>query len=377
MAEKILVGMSGGVDSSVTAWLLQQQGYDVEGLFMFNWAEDESGYCDAADDYQNALSVCEELGIPLHRADFSTEYRERVFQSFLDGYAAGHTPNPDVLCNREIKFKSFLEYALRLGADKIATGHYAGVREVNDRAQLVMAKDHNKDQTYFLALVTEQALRHVLFPLAAFTKPEVRAMANEAGLPNHARKDSTGICFIGERPMREFLGGYLEAAPGPIYSLDHAGRQIGEHQGLLFHTLGQRRGLGLGGMQDASDAPWFVVHKNMADNSLWVSQQSDHPQLMSSSAELNESHWIGDAPALPLRCKARIRHRQALQDCTVHSLDGTSTGLTVDFDQPQRAVAAGQYIVFYRDDLCLGGGSVTFSHTLEPHLQDDAKETSA
>lgn len=365
MSEKVIVGMSGGVDSSVTAWLLQQQGYEVEGLFMFNWAEDEEGYCEAADDYQNALSVCDELGIPLHRADFSAEYRERVFQSFLDDYEAGYTPNPDVLCNREIKFKSFLDYALRLGADKIATGHYAGLRHGPEQTQLLMAKDQNKDQTYFLALVTEEALRRVLFPLAEFSKPEVRAMAAEAGLPNHARKDSTGICFIGERPMRDFLGQYLKSEPGAIFSLDHEGREVGKHQGLLFHTLGQRRGLGLGGMQDAQDAPWFVVRKDLSDNSLWVSQNGEHPQLMSSSATIKDAHWINSAPALPLQCRARMRHRQKLQGCTVQAVADDPSQLSVIFDEPQRAVAPGQYIVLYQADVCLGGGSVIATETLE------------
>ena len=364
MPEKVIVGMSGGVDSSVTAWLLLQQGYEVEGLFMFNWAEDESGYCDAADDFQNAASVCAELGIPLHRADFSSEYRERVFQFFLNEYAAGRTPNPDVLCNREIKFKSFLDYALRLGADRIATGHYAGLRHYDDLTELVMAKDQNKDQTYFLALVPGTSFAKVLFPLAGYGKPEVRELAAKAGLPNHARKDSTGICFIGERPMREFLSQYLQADPGAILSLDHAGRELGQHQGLIFHTPGQRRGLGLGGLADADEAPWFVVRKDLAQNALWVSQNSEHPGLMSPSAVLEDMHWINPPPALPLQCSARIRHRQTLQACTVVT-NGPQASIQVQFAEPQRAVVAGQYIVLYLDDVCLGGGRVGQIQTLE------------
>lgn len=355
MAEKIIVGMSGGVDSSLSAWLLLQQGYEVEGLFMFNWTEDEDGYCNAADDYQNALTVCAELGIPLHKADFSDAYRQRVFRYFLSEYAAGRTPNPDVLCNREIKFKSFLDYAQRLGASRIATGHYAGLRKIDGQIRLVKARDANKDQTYFLALVPQAAFERSLFPLTDYSKPEVRELAARAGLPNHARKDSTGICFIGERPMRQFLGDYLKAEPGPIRSLDHAGRELGQHRGLIFHTLGQRRGLGLGGLADGEDAPWFVVRKDLGSNTLWVSQNDTHPELFSHELELEPMHWIGPEAPLPLECTARIRHRQSEQSCRV---DVGRKNLRIHFDAPQRAVAPGQYAVLYAGDICLGGARI-------------------
>ncbi len=363
MSEKVIVGMSGGVDSSVSAWLLQQQGFSVEGLFMFNWAEDEAGYCDAADDYQNAALVCEELDIPLHRADFSADYREHVFQNFLDEYAAGRTPNPDLLCNREIKFKSFLQYAQRLGAQRVATGHYASLRHSSGHTELLMAKDQNKDQTYFLALVSGEALSHVLFPLGEYTKPEVRALAAQAGLPNHARKDSTGICFIGERPMKDFLSNYLQAKQGPIYSLDHGGREIGRHDGLMFHTVGQRRGLGVGGLAGASEAPWFVVRKDIATNSLWVSQDTNHPGLMCVRIEVADMHWVNQSPSLPMNCMARARHRQELQSCLVQQGDDDTT-LIVEFPQPQRAIALGQYLVLYSNEVCLGGGCVVATRSL-------------
>ncbi|MGB1580198.1 MAG: tRNA 2-thiouridine(34) synthase MnmA [Nevskiales bacterium] len=355
MAKKVIVGLSGGVDSSVSALILQQQGYEVEGLFMFNWAEDESGYCEAAEDFQQARAVAQELGIPLHQADFSAEYRERVFSEFLEEYAAGRTPNPDLLCNREIKFKSFLDYALRLGADHIATGHYAQLQQTGDQTRLLRAVDANKDQTYFLALVDGQALQHCLFPLGSLHKPEVRDIAAKAGLPNYARKDSTGICFIGERPMREFLGQYLKREPGPIYSLDHDGREIGQHEGLIFHTLGQRKGLGLGGISDAQEAPWYVIAKNEDDRSLWVSQNAEHPQLMSRQLILRDVHWVNAAPAPSENYQARIRHRQALQHCQLGQHDDS---YQLEFEQPQRAAAPGQYAVLYDGDICLGGGCI-------------------
>lgn len=362
MKEKVIVGISGGVDSAVTAYQLLQAGYDVEGLFMFNWSEDEDGYCNAADDYQQARSVCEELGITLHQADFSKEYRERVFQYFLDEYAAGRTPNPDVLCNREIKFKEFLNYALRLGADKIATGHYAGVMSDGSRHYLIKAADPDKDQTYFLAAITEQALAHSLFPLHDLNKTEVRDLARQVGLPNYARKDSTGICFIGERPFQSFLANYLPAKPGIIRSLDHANREIGAHQGLMYYTLGQRKGLGIGGVVDAVDAPWYVVRKDMESNTLWVSQDSQHPALLSSEIYVEHMHWINGADCPPATLTARIRHRQEEQLCHVRA---SQSGILVNFECSQRAATPGQYLVLYRDNICLGGGPITETRTLD------------
>ncbi|MEW6168325.1 MAG: tRNA 2-thiouridine(34) synthase MnmA, partial [Pseudomonadota bacterium] len=262
----VVVGLSGGVDSAVSAYLLKEQGLRVSGLFMVNWTEDEQGYCSAAEDFQDARRVCEELDIPLHRVDFSREYRERVFARFLADYAAGKTPNPDMLCNREVKFQPFREYALRLGADFIATGHYARIEHAGDGPQLLRAADENKDQTYFLAAVERTQLSRVLFPIGALTKPQVRTIAQRAGLPVHQKKDSTGICFIGERAFRAFLARYLAPNPGPI--VDDAGREIGRHQGLMYYTLGQRRGLGIGGTRGAREAPWYVVAKDAARNAL-------------------------------------------------------------------------------------------------------------
>lgn len=353
MREKIIVGISGGVDSAVTALLLKEQGYDVEGLFMFNWAEDEDGYCNAADDFQSARAVCNELNIPLHRADFSKEYRERVFDNFLAEHRAGRTPNPDILCNREIKFAEFLRYARRLGASRIATGHYAGVETHGDETWLMRAADENKDQTYFLIAVPESALRHTLFPLASLEKPQVRMLAARAGLPNYARKDSTGICFVGERPMREFLSRYLDSQPGPICSLDDAANtRLGEHVGLVHYTLGQRRGIGVGGQRVGVEAAWYVVEKDAASNTLWVSQQADHPRLLSHQVRIAAPHWIGTAVPEGSHIKARIRHRQSLQDCIVgHDI----SGYLLTFSQPQRAVTPGQYAALYDGRRCLGG----------------------
>ena len=359
MRGKIIVGISGGVDSAVSAWLLKQEGWQVEGLFMFNWAEDESGYCDAAEDFQTARQVCAELDIPLHRADFSQEYRQRVFQQFLDEYAAGRTPNPDVLCNREIKFRSFLEHALRLGAEQVATGHYAGVETHDGHSWLMQAADRDKDQTYFLALVPEEAFARTRFPLWQLPKAQVRELARKAGLPNHARKDSTGICFIGERPMREFLSRYLPAQPGPIMSLDHpengAYRLVGAHQGLVHYTPGQRRGVGLGGLRGAAEAPWYVVRKDMANNIMYVSQHHDHKELYSDSAGLGPMHWIGPPPAQAATLSVRVRHRQPLQACQLEQQEG---GWRLHFAEAQRAVVPGQYAVLYEGRRCLGGAVI-------------------
>ncbi len=360
MGERIIVGMSGGVDSSVSALLLQQQGYVVEGLYMFNWADDEQGYCSSAEDFQDAAEVCNRINIPLHRADFSKEYRERVFEYFLEEYAAGRTPNPDVLCNREIKFKSFLEHARRLGATRIATGHYARVGPAPEGVHLLRARDPNKDQTYFLCSVPAAALAQSLFPIGHLLKTEVRALAAGHGLPVHDKKDSTGICFIGERRFRDFLAGYLPAQPGPIRTRHSTGetRELGNHQGLMYYTLGQRRGLGIGGQRDAGETPWYVVGKDLSSKTLWVSQDPQHPNLRQRSLRTDGMHWIGNPPALPLRCTGRIRHRHTDQPCTVITCNG---GLEVVFDQPQQSITAGQYIALYLDKRCLGGAAIAES----------------
>lgn len=356
--ERVIVGMSGGVDSSVSAYLLQQAGYAVEGLYMFNWADDEQGYCTSAEDFQDAALVCEHLKIPLHRADFSQEYRERVFEYFLQEYAAGRTPNPDVLCNREIKFKSFLEYAQRLGAARIATGHYARLgTDTSGCIELLRAKDGNKDQTYFLCTVPGHALTLTLFPIGGLDKTEVRAIAAAQGLPVHDKKDSTGICFIGERRFRDFLSGYLPAKPGPIryQHPDGAVTDLGEHQGLMYYTLGQRRGLGIGGKREAGESPWYVVGKDLPSRTLWVSQDAQHPQLRHRNLRTGAMHWIGATPKLPLRITARIRHRHTDQPCLVSE---TATGLHVSFDQPQQALTPGQFIALYDGERCLGGAAI-------------------
>ena len=345
--------MSDGVDSSVSAYLLKEQGYRVSGLFMANWTEDEEGYCTAAEDFQDARRVCEELDIPLHRVDFSREYRERVFAHFLADYAAGKTPNPDVLCNREVKFQPFREYALRLGADSVATGHYARIERHDDGPALLRAADENKDQTYFLAAVERRQFERVLFPVGALTKPQVRAIAQRAGLPVHRKKDSTGICFIGEREFREFLARYLQPDPGPI--VDDAGRQIGQHQGLMYYTLGQRRGLGIGGTRGAKEAPWYVVAKDPARKALTVSQDPQHPLLMSASLRTSTFNWLAPPPRPGASLQARIRHRQTLQACTV---EPAADGLRVAFATPQRAVVPGQFCVLYDGTRCLGGGEI-------------------
>lgn len=350
----VVVGLSGGVDSSVSAWLLKQQGYCVSGLYMVNWTEDEEGYCTAAQDFQDARAVCEELDIPLHRVDFSHEYRERVFARFLADYAAGKTPNPDVLCNREVKFQPFREHARRLGADFIATGHYARIEQAADGPRLLRALDANKDQTYFLATVPRPTLERVLFPVGAMHKTEVRRLAEHAGLPNHRKRDSTGICFIGERPMREFLARYLKPNPGPIED-DH-GRTVGEHPGLMYFTLGQRRGLGIGGRRGAAEAPWFVIGKDAARNVLRVSQDERHPCLFCRELRTLPFHWIRKPEPLPPGLSARIRHRQSLQECEVRVL--TDGRVDFRFSLPQRAAVAGQYAVLYAGDECLGGGEI-------------------
>ena len=356
MSEKVIIGLSGGVDSAVAALRLLEQGCRVEALFMKNWEEDDSeDHCAAAEDLAEARKVAECLDIPLHTVNFSAEYWDRVFAHFLAEYRAGRTPNPDILCNQEIKFRAFLDHALDRGADFIATGHYARIDRTSGRARLLKGSDPAKDQSYFLYRLGQRALRHSLFPLGGLHKTEVRRLAADAGLPNHARKDSTGICFIGERRFRDFLARYLPAQPGDIVSVE--GEKLGTHQGLMFHTIGQRQGLGIGGRRDAGGEPWYVVGKDLAGNRLLVAQGGDHPALFRNRLTATDLHWIaGAAPALPLACDARIRYRQEPQPCRILALDGDR--VEVAFDRPQRAVTPGQAAVFYSGDECLGGGTI-------------------
>jgi tRNA-specific 2-thiouridylase len=354
--QRIVVGVSGGVDSSVAARLLQQQGYDVHGLFMKNWEEDDDEeFCSAAVDLEDAQQVCDTLKIPLHTRNFASEYWDNVFTYFLDEYRRGRTPNPDVLCNKEIKFKTFLEQALELGASHIATGHYARVQYRDGYFRLLKAKDSNKDQTYFLHALNQHQLSKTLFPLGELTKPEVRQLAEQAHFANYQKKDSTGICFIGERKFKEFLSRYLPAQPGEMHTPD--GQCIGQHDGLMYYTLGQRQGLGIGGSKDASGEPWYVVGKNLDDNILLVAQGHDHPLLFKKELKADQLNWIAETPEpIPFSCTAKTRYRQADQPCTITQLQNDQC--TVVFDQPQRAVTPGQSVVFYRDDECLGGGVI-------------------
>jgi tRNA-specific 2-thiouridylase len=354
---RVIVGLSGGVDSAVAAHCLLEQGHAVEGLFMKNWEEDDAeGYCAAAEDLADARAVSERLGIRLHTVNFATEYWDRVFADFLAEYEALRTPNPDVLCNKEIKFAAFLEHALGLGAKAIATGHYARVTRDAQGYHLHCCADASKDQTYFLHLLDQEQLAHALFPLADITKTEVRALARRLGLANAEKKDSTGICFIGERRFRDFLARYLPREPGPIETPE--GLRLGEHQGLAYYTLGQRQGLGVGGVAIGREAPWYVAAKVREGNRLIVVQDSQHPLLMSMELDAIKPHWISGHPPAPLpsRCLARLRHRQPLQPCELLSID--ADGCRVRFAEPQRAVTPGQSIVFYRESECLGGAVI-------------------
>jgi tRNA-specific 2-thiouridylase len=361
--DTVIVGLSGGVDSSVAAALLLEQGWRVEALFMKNWEEDDAaGYCAAAQDLADARAVAEGLGIRLHAVNFATEYWDRVFAHFLAEYRAGRTPNPDVLCNREIKFRAFLDHALGLGAQRIATGHYARVEADADGWHLRLCADPDKDQTYFLYLLDQDQLAHSLFPLGGLRKPEVRALARRLGLATATKRDSTGICFIGERRFRDFLARYLPHDHGPIET--PAGLRVGEHQGLAYYTIGQRQGLGIGGQRGAAEAPWFVAAKDGARNALIVVQGGEHPLLLAGGARIAQVHWIAGAPPdLPLACRARARHRQPLQACTVLGYDRDRA--QVRFHTPQRALAPGQALVLYRGNECLGGGIIEHAEPLQ------------
>jgi tRNA-specific 2-thiouridylase len=361
----VIVGMSGGVDSSVAAMLLLEQGLYVEGLFMKNWEEDDgSEYCTAKEDLADAQAVCNQLGIRLRQANFASEYWDTVFEHFLFEYKAGRTPNPDILCNKEIKFKAFLEYALVLGADYIATGHYARIDHDADAARLMKGLDGNKDQSYFLHAVAEEQFKKSLFPLGNMAKSEVRALALENGLTTHDKKDSTGICFIGERRFKDFLEQYIPAQPGEIIS--NEGESLGRHSGLMFHTLGQRQGLGIGGVRDHKEAPWYVIEKRLETNQLVVVQGNDHPLLFSNSLRCDEIEWIdGKGPELPFTGKAKTRYRQSDQDCCVVR---EAAGYRVVFEAPQRSVTPGQSVCLYDGDWCLGGGVITSTaRSGEPH----------
>ena len=353
---KLVLGLSGGVDSAVAAVLLKEAGASVQALHMTNW-EDDDVYCTAAEDLQDARQVCEQLDIPLHHVNFAKQYRDRVFKYFLDEYRAGRTPNPDVLCNREIKFGAFRDYAKRLGGELLATGHYAQTTAIEGQTALLKGADPGKDQSYFLHAVTEEALGETVFPLGKLVKDEVRQIARERGLNVHDKKDSTGICFIGERPFREFLSTYIPANPGPIRSV--GGRELGIHSGLMYYTLGQRQGLGIGGRKDSGDQPWYVVDKDVTDNTLIV-DQGDSPHLLSESLVGTDVSWIGAAPAGlddGVILGAKIRYRQEDQRCTVRQINHDE--LEVKFDQPQRAVAPGQFVVFYDGNRCLGGAVIS------------------
>ncbi|MBN7822099.1 tRNA 2-thiouridine(34) synthase MnmA [Bowmanella yangjiangensis] len=354
---KVIVGMSGGVDSSVSAYLLKQQGYQVEGLFMKNWEEDDDAeYCAAAEDLKDAQAVADKLGIKLRTINFAAEYWDNVFEYFLAEYKAGRTPNPDIMCNKEIKFKAFLEFALEdLGADYIATGHYVRRREQDGHWQLLRGLDDNKDQSYFLYTLNEQQVGHTLFPIGDIEKPRVREIAAEQGLITHDKKDSTGICFIGERKFKDFLGRYLPAQPGKIETTE--GEVIGEHEGLMYHTLGQRKGLHIGGLKDHGEQPWYVVDKDVARNVLIVGQGDDHPRLYSKGLIAKQLDWVDrQGPTTPLRCVVKTRYRQQDIPCEVTPL--ANGQLQVLFDQPQKAVTPGQSAVFYLNEVCLGGGII-------------------
>ena len=356
MKGKVIVGMSGGVDSSVAAWLLCEEGYEVAGLFMKNWEQDDhDGYCAAAKDLADAEAVAHQLGIKLYTVNFSKAYWDRVFTYFLDEYAKGRTPNPDVLCNKEIKFNAFLDHALQLGADYIATGHYAKVRHGPRYGELLKAKDREKDQTYFLHAIDPKALAKTLFPVGDYLKTEVREMAKKLGLVTHAKKDSTGICFIGEKKFKTFLQEFILAKPGEIRGTNR--EYLGRHEGLMYYTLGQRQGLGIGGHKQALEEPWYVVDKVLESNTLLVAQGATHPLLYSQGLICGKIHWLVEAPPLlPLTCYAKTRYRQPEQACVISPENKNQH--CVMFSALQRAVTPGQFIVFYDKNVCLGGAAI-------------------
>ena len=359
---KIIVGMSGGVDSSVSAALLKQQSHQVEGMFMKNWEEDDTQeHCTADDDVQDAQAVCDRLGLKLHRRNFASEYWDYVFAEFLQEYQQGRTPNPDILCNREIKFKTFLDHADDLGADLMATGHYVRRREVDGENQLLKGLDANKDQSYFLYAINQYQLSRSLFPLGDIEKTEVRQMAESLGLAVHNKKDSTGICFIGEKRFQTFLSTYLKPNPGDITT--PSGQVVGQHAGLMYYTIGQRQGLGIGGVKNALAEPWFVIAKDHSNNRLVVGQSPDSNLMMGTELTAKQVTWIGSQPErLPLNCHAKIRYRQPDQACTVEA--GAGGQIQVKFENPQRAITPGQSIVFYQGDVCLGGAIIEASDRL-------------
>lgn len=360
---RVVVGMSGGVDSSVTAYLLKEQGYDVIGIFMKNWDDtDEFGMCTATEDYEDVIRVANQIGIPYYAVNFEKEYWDKVFTYFLDEYKLGRTPNPDVMCNKEIKFKAFLEHAESLGADFVATGHYARVETIDNEVKMLRGVDRNKDQTYFLNQLSQAQISKVMFPLGGMEKPEVRRIAEEAGLATAGKKDSTGICFIGERNFKQFLSEYLPAQPGEMKTLD--GKVMGKHDGLMYHTIGQRHGLGIGGDGD----PWFVVGKDLANNVLFVEQGFHHDSLYSDSLVATDMSFVSDRPVEAVfHCTAKFRYRQDDVGVTVHLLDGNKANVV--FDEPARAVTPGQALVLYDGDVCLGGGTIDEIYKQDSQLQ--------
>ena len=359
---RVVVAISGGVDSSVSALLLKDAGYQVSAVFMKNWNEPlADGHCRWEDDVADALEVCERLDIPLNTVDLSQAYWDGVFADFLAEYARGRTPNPDVLCNKEVKFKAFLDHARALGGHSIATGHYARIRQRGDQLELLKGDDPAKDQSYFLYSLGQAELSATCFPIGELLKPAVRDCAQRRGLVTHDKQDSTGICFIGEQPFREFLSRYLPAQPGPIRSIE--GRDLGEHVGVVYYTLGQREGLRIGGVKGATEGAWYVVAKDVARNELTVAQGHDHPALLSHALIADQVTWVaGVAPRFPLRCRAKTRYRQPDQDCLIEAVDDHT--VQVCFDRPQRAVTPGQSVVFYADEVCLGGGIIDVTHAL-------------
>ncbi|HAZ42344.1 MAG TPA: tRNA 2-thiouridine(34) synthase MnmA [Methylococcaceae bacterium] len=356
MAAKVIVGMSGGVDSSVSALRLLEAGYEVSGLFMKNWDEDDgTEYCTAREDLADAQEVCDRLGIPLHTVNFASEYWDRVFEVFLTEYAAGRTPNPDILCNQEIKFRAFLDYAEALGADLIATGHYARNELREGSYRLIKGDDPGKDQTYFIYTLGQSQLAKILFPVGDILKDEVRKLADQVGFGNARKRDSTGICFIGERKFKDFLMRYLPAQPGLIETAD--GQKIGEHEGLMYYTLGQRRGFGVGGVRGAGEEAWYVLAKDLGRNALIVGQGHDHPMMLSDSLIASQLSWTRNGlDGVSFASKAKVRYRQEDQSCHVEPLD--EGRVRVRFDHPQRAVTPGQSVVFYQEGECLGGGII-------------------